>query len=230
MSRVAGHGTCFAGAYKRGCGRCELRIERMWPFTRESALERKLVHFYAGMIEACGNPTGDAKRTARELLALAKKQACSDPDLLPNFADLLLEREVTDDSTRQMLAKKRAEGVTDADIKWWLGLDKIERHLLIAVNDWARMAAFLKHRDEGLSEEQAVAQLRKAFPIFGDPDDTKNVRGDDRALPFELMERVNLWAEKEKGLLNESSGTAARLRSAGSMNALIRNEIRAGRL
>ena len=200
----------------------------MWPFTRESALERELVQFYAGMLEACGNPTGDAKRTARELLATAKREARSDPDLPPNFAGLLLEREVTDDSTRQMLAKKRAEGVTDADIKWWWGLDKLERHLLIVVDDWFRLAAYKKDRAEGLSEEQAVAQLGKSFPIFGDPDDMKNVKGDDRALPYELKERVNLWAEK--GLLDESSGTATRLRSAGSMNALIRNEIRAGRL
>jgi hypothetical protein len=201
----------------------------MWPFTPESALERKLVQLYSGMLETCGNPTGDAKRTARELLALAKKQARSDPDLPPNFADLLLQREVTDDSTRQMLAKKRAEGVTDADIKWWWGLDKLERRLLIAVDDWVRLAAFEKYRAEGLSKEQAVAQLRKSFPIFGDPDDTENVKGDDRALPYELKERVNLWAEKGL-LLDESSGTAARLRSAGSMNSLIRNEIRAGRL
>ena len=200
----------------------------MWPFTRESALETKLVQQYAGMLDACFAPSDEAKRAVRDLLALAKKQARSDPDLPPNFGDLLVEREVTDDSTRQMLAKKRAEGVTDADIKWWWGLDKLERRLLILVDGWSRLAAFKKYRAEGLTEEQAVAQLRKSFPIFGDPDDMKNVKGDDRALPYELKERVNLWAEK--GLLDESSGTAARLRSAGSMNALIRNEIRAGRL
>jgi len=200
----------------------------MWPFTRDSALERKLVQFYAGMLDACGNPTGDAKRTARELLVLAKKQARSDPDLPSNFADLLLEREVTDDSTRQMLAKKRAEGVTDADIKWWWGLDKLERRLLIVVDDWFRMAAFKKYRAEGMSEEQAISQLGKSFPIFGGPEDTKNVKGDDRPLPFELKERINQWVGT--ALQDKALETATSSRSAGSMNALIRNEIRAGRL
>jgi len=199
----------------------------MWPFTPESALERKLVQFYAGMLETCGNPTGDAKRTARELLAIAKREARSDPDLPPNFGDLLIEREVTDDSTRQMLAKKRAEGVTDADIKWWWGLDKLERRLLIVVDDWFRMAAFKKYRAEGMSEEQAISQLGKSFPIFGGPEDTKNVKGDD-PLPFELKERINQWAGR--ALQDKALETATSSRSAGSMNALIRNEIRAGRL
>jgi len=206
--------------------RFELRIERMWPFPRESALERELLEQYTAMIEACGIP--GAKRIARQLLSLAKQQARSDPDLPPNFGQILLEREVADDSTRKILAPKRTEGVTDADIKWWWGLDKLERRLLIVVNDWFRMAAYKKDRAEGMSEEQASSQLGKSFPIFGNPEDTKNFKGDDRPLPFELKERINRWAEG--CYQDESPGTSGRLRSHSSMNALIRSEIRAGRL
>ena len=206
--------------------RLELRIERMWPFTRESALERDLLEQYTAMLDAGGLP--GANGIARQLLALAKQQARSDPDLPPNFGHFILEREVTDNSTRQMLAPKRAEGVTDADIKGWWGLDRLERRLLIVVNNWFRMAAYKKYRAEGMSEEQASSQLGKSFPIFGDPEDTKNVKGDDRPLPFELKERINQWVEG--GYRYESPGTSGKLRSASSMNALIRSEIRAGRL
>ena len=195
----------------------------MWPFTRALPLERELTQQYAVMFEAYGIP--EAKRTAKDLLTLAKKQACSDPDLPPNFDNLLLEREATDNSTKQMLAAKRAEGVTDADIKWWWGLDKLERRMLIVVDDWFRMAAFQKYHAEGMSAEQANFQLRKSFPIFGDPQDTKNVKGNDRPLPFELKERINQWA-----LRNESAKIPSELRRTTSMNALVRSEIRAGRL
>jgi hypothetical protein len=195
----------------------------MWPFTRESPLERELVQQYTATFEACGIP--EANRTAKDLLSLAKKQARSDPDFPPNLGHLLLEREVTDNSTRQMLAPKRADGVTDADIKWWWGLDKIERRMLIVVDDWFRMAAFKKYRAEGMSAEQASSRLRKSFPIFGDPQDTKNVKGDDRPLPFELKERINQWASR-----NKSVETFSELQRATSMNVLVRSEIKAGRL
>jgi hypothetical protein len=195
----------------------------MWPFTRALPLGRELMQYYAGMFEACGIP--EAKRTAKDLLALAKKQACSDPDLPPDFGNLLLEREATDNSTKQMLAAKRAEGVTDADIRWWWGLGKLERRMLIVVDEWFRMAAFLKHEAEGMSEEQATSELRKSFPILGDPQDTENVKGDDRPLPFELKDRINEWA-----LRNERGELASELRRTTSMNALIRSEIKAGRL
>jgi len=70
--------------------------------------------------------------------------------------------------------------------------------------------------------------LGKSFPIFGGPEDTKNVKGDDRPLPFELKERINQWVGT--ALQDKALETATSSRSAGSMNALIRNEIRAGRL
>jgi hypothetical protein len=198
----------------------------MWHFARESPLERELVQLYTGMIDACGMP--DAKCIVKELLALAKQQASSDSNLPPDFGEVLIQREMSDDSTRQLLAKKRAEGVTDADIKWWWGLDKIERRMLIVFDDWFRMAAYKKHRAEGKSEEEALSLLSKSLPIFGDPEETKNLKGDDRPLPFELKERINRWVEVV--LLNEPIGTSSEFQSTGSMNALIRSEIRAGRL
>ncbi len=200
----------------------------MWPFTRKPSLERRLEGQYAEMLGTWGLPKGHAKRTARQLVAMARQQARSDPNLPPNFGLVLIERETTDDSIREMLAGKRAEGVTDADIKWWWGLDNIEQRLFIVVDDWCRVASFKKYCAEGLTEEQAIAQLRKAYPIFGDPKDARDVKGDDRPLPFELKNRVSKWADVALG--KESVRDASQQPPITSMNALVRSEIRAGRL
>lgn len=197
----------------------------MWPFTHESPLERKLREQYTVTLGGYGLPAAQAKWTVEQLLAVAKQQARSDPELPPNFGELLIQREVADDSGRQMLASKRAEGVTDPDIRWWWGLDNLERRLLIALDDWFRIAAWKQYRAEGMSEEQAITHLRKSFPIFGDPQNTKTHKGDDRPLPFELKDRINQWAMR-----NSSPKTLSELGQFTSMNAAIRSEIRAGRL
>jgi len=200
----------------------------MWPFARQSPLERRLLDFYSGMLKASGFPSNMAKQFAKELISMAKEQARSDPDLPPNTGNLLIEREATDDSIRQMLAKKKADGVTDDDIRWWWSLDKLERRLIIAFDDWFRMAAYTKHSSEGLSREDSAAKVRSAFPIFGDQQETDKLKGDDRPLPFELKDRVNKWIERQmpEGIIE----LAEKGRDATSMNAIIRNEIRAGRL
>ncbi len=197
-------------------------------FSRKSALERQLEKRYAEMLLAFGVRGGQAKRIAKELVALAKKGADSNPQPPPNFGDLLLQREGTDSDARDMLAKKRAEGVGHTDIKWWWNLNELERRLLITFDDWVRLAAYKKHCSSGLSAQQAAAQVRKSFPIFGDPGDTADVTGDDRPLPYELKDRINAWVQRQQ--MADPAGFAVNEQSATSMNAVIRREMRAGKL
>ena len=53
-----------------------------------------------------------------------------------------------------MLAKKRAEGVRDEDIRWWWSMHDLERRMMIKVDDISRLALYIKLREtEGLTEE-----------------------------------------------------------------------------
>jgi hypothetical protein len=51
--------------------------------------------------------------------------------------------------------------------------------------------------EDRLSEEEAAKEVKKYFPIFGDPDDTSTSSGDDRPLPCELKDRINIYIQKK---------------------------------
>lgn len=194
-------------------------------FSRRRPIERQLEEEYTKFIMQFGWPQTSARKTAKDLLAIAKRECSSDPDLPPNYGDVLLQQEGSDPTVNVLLVAKRHEGVTDTDIKWWWTLDKLERRLLIAVDDWFRLAAFSKYRSSGLSGEEAAKKLRQSFPVFGDPTNLDNAAGDDRPLPYELKDRINKWASR-RGITQ----LGAEVDHATSMNALIRSDIRAGRL
>lgn len=63
--------------------------------------------------------------------------------------------------------------------------------------------------------------------MFGNPDDTTLTSGDDRPLPYELKDRVNTWMHKEMASPDEFR---RRVEESSTFNALVRSEIRAGRL
>ena len=196
-------------------------------FSRRSQLERSLEQQYAVMFVASGMSARDAQRTAERLVADAKaeSEAPDAPKLPPRVGDILIEREASDPS---MLEPKRRDGVTDEDIRWWWGLHDLERRVLLKVDDIMRMNAFNRFRQSGLCAEDATARLGRTFPIFGDPDDTRHGSGDDRPLPYELKDRINTWAARQQGADPEELDRE--VAAASSMNALVRREIRRGRL
>ena len=63
--------------------------------------------------------------------------------------------------------------------------------------------------------------------MFGDPDDTTNTTGDDQSLPWELKDRVNIWMQKQRA---SPEAFKKRVEQSPTFNALVRAEIRAGRL
>jgi hypothetical protein len=74
-----------------------------------------------------------------------------------------------------------------------------------------------------------MAVVTRVVPLYGEPweDERDGVSGDDRKLPVELEHRVDRWARK-------NAWDRERLRSMesrfSSFNALVRAELRAGRL
>ena len=99
--------------------------------------------------------------------------------------------------------------------------------MMMKSDDMSRLALFMKLRQEDqLSEEDAATHVKKHFPIFGDPDDTATSSGDDRPLPFELKDRINLYIQERSQ--RDPSKYKKDMAEASSFNALIRKEIRAG--
>ena len=76
--------------------------------------------------------------------------------------------------------------------------------------------------DQGLEPAEAVAQVRRSRPIFGDPRHPSEYQSeDDRPLPRELKSRVSTAAAMLATRVTDRHT---------SMNAVVREAIRAGRI
>ncbi len=126
-----------------------------------------------------------------------------------------------------MLAKRRKEAVRDEDIRWWMNRHELDRKMMIKVDDISKLALFKKLMEEDhRSEEEAAKEVKKYFPIFGDPDDASTSSGDDRPLPFELKDRINIYIQKRSQ--TDPTKYKKEIAKSSSFNALIRKEIKKG--
>ncbi len=201
-------------------------------FGSSSNLERELEEYYVPTFQMMtGMPLTQARSAFRDILKQAKEEAKNEGTLnLPrNFGDILLEKESGDEKIKSMLAKKRKEGVTDKDIKWWWNMHDLERRIMLKVDDIHRLALFEKLREkEGLSVEEAARRIGKSFPVFGDPDDTTRTTGEDRPLPYELKDRINIYIEKRSQVDPEQF--KKEIEGSSSVNSFIRKEISKGNI
>lgn len=195
-------------------------------FAKYNEKEKTLLDLYTREFQKMNMP--EPSKMAENLLDEAIKE--SKKVALPsNAGDKILEKEKNDESTRRVLEKKRREGVCDEDIKWWWNLDGVERMMMLKVDEFHRLALLIKCRQEdGLSDEQAAEQVRKHHPIYGNPEDTTHTQGEDRPLPEELKDRINIYVEKK--FTNDSEKFKKEIEQSSTFNALIRKEIRAGKL
>lgn len=175
------------------------------------------------------SPT-QAKQHFRSILKQAKKDSDSEgmSYLPPNYGDVRLKKEATDEGIRAVLTKIRKEGVKDEDIRWWWNLHDLERRMIVAVDNVSRLAMFTDCLKNGMNPEDAAKRIRRAFPMFGNPDDTTHSFGNDRPLPHELKDRINVYIEKRsKTDLEQFKRDIAR---HSTFNALIREEISNGEI
>lgn len=194
-----------------------------------SDIQSQLENLYVPMFQMMGMSIAQAKSTFRDLYRLAESEAEKEGSInLPtNLGDVLLQNEGSRPETQSMLAKRRKEGARDEDIRWWLNRHELDRKMMTKVDEMSRFALFLKLRQEdGLCEEEAARQVKKYFPIFGDPDDTSTSSGDDRPLPFELKDRINLYIQERSQ--RDLAKYKENMTQSSSFNALIRKEIKAG--
>jgi len=119
--------------------------------------------------------------------------------------------------------------VREEDIRWWHGLSLDDCKALEQEDNVFRLAAFQKFiEDEGLSDSDAGRKVRLRFPTYyGSLDQRANERfaltAADAKLPYVLKDRVN------RAAMNRLIDRQA-VERASSVNALIRQLIRGGRI
>lgn len=192
-----------------------------------SQLEKELEKLYTDMfVNTLGMNQDEAETTVKQLIIKAKdivKQTGEDK-FPSNMAELI----INDPKMKPAYERRKNEGVKDEDIRWWWNLQPLERHMMLQVDEFHKMALFIKEREEGKSAEEAAMVGRKYHPFFGDSNDTTHVSGDNRLLPEELKDRINKYIEKR--MLNDATQYKKDVENSSTFNALIRKEIGEGDL
>ncbi len=158
-------------------------------------IERQLRKQYLPvLVRDMGLSPAQARRHFKDLFKQITKDAKREGtfDLPLDMGDKLLEKEKTDEKVKATIAKKRADGIRDEDIRWWWNMPDQARRMMNKIDEVFVYALYLKFtKDEGLSPKEANLKIWKTRPMFGNPDDVPEMKGADRPLPEELKDRVN---------------------------------------
>jgi hypothetical protein len=101
--------------------------------------------------------------------------------------------------------------------------------MMLKFDDVNKLSVFARIRkEEGLNEEEAAKEVRKFHVIYGDPDDTTHTVGDDRPLPEELKDRINIYIIKKSTTDREKY--KKEIEGSSTLNALLRKEIKKGNI
>jgi len=178
--------------------------------------------------EIVGMSPSQAKSAFHNIIQEAKKESLKEysSGLSENVGDFILAKELSDEKIRSIVAKKRNEGVRDQDIRWWFNMRDLEIRILLKVDDISIHSLFVKLREHGLSEDDAAKEIRKRYPLFGDPDDTSQSTGEDRPLPYELKNRINIFVQKR--LQKDPETFKNEIEGSSTFNALVREEVKKG--
>lgn len=197
--------------------------------------KKQLIDNYATMLLDSGFTKSEAKKAARFMFEEAQKNAWIIPECriandiwCAGMGDYLLSIENKDPNKRSFLDSIRAEGATDEDIRNYRNMTPIERAMADQLDKTNRLASYLEFVESGMTPERAAREVYKYHPRYGDPSDTSDASGEDRPLPDDLKDRVSKYVLKMTK--SNPSGFKSWLSRHSSMNALIRDAIRDGRL
>jgi hypothetical protein len=119
------------------------------------------------------------------------------------------------------------DGVTPEDSQWYWSLPALARAVMQEFDKELREAMwFICHR-VNICIEDLEEDLRRRLPTFGN---NRSADSEDAPLPWELRRRFATFIFTVMRDEVKSRAWSDRVRQASSMNALIREEIRAGRL
>ena len=145
-----------------------------------------------------------------------------------DYGNLLLAREGEDEKVRSMLASRRNEGVRNEDVLWWWNMHDLERRMMLKVDEQRRTTQYLRHRQAGLSKDEAGERVRTYYPTYGDPEDLPEAGPEDNHLPPELKRRIDRYIQKRLEI--DGDGLKKEMEASTTFNALVRKEIRNGKL
>ncbi|OJI07302.1 hypothetical protein BK005_01905 [bacterium CG10_37_50] len=187
-------------------------------FNKYNQIEQELLEMYSSIL--------GSREIAQSLLDTAI-ELDKQNKMPPMAGDLIIEKAKTDEKAHASLEKKRKEGVRDEDIRAWWNLHGVERMMMLKVDEMSKTTLYLALLEQGKPVEEALNMVAKHHPVFGNPEDTSHGEGDDRPLPEELKDRINIFVEKQ-GLGNPEY--KKKVDSFSTFNALVRHEIRNGNI
>ncbi|MEK7652416.1 MAG: hypothetical protein AAB334_00460 [Patescibacteria group bacterium] len=195
-------------------------------FSKYNEIEKGLLETYSKLFADINLP--DSRKMAGDILDQCIENSKKEGHYnLKDVGDTLLEKEKSSGQVNPNFESKRTEGVKNEDIRWWFNLNDVERRMMLKIDEFHRMSLFIHEVESGKTEEEADKTVRKYHPIFGDLKDETHGSGDNRPLPLELKDRINIYIEKQ-GVGNPEF--KKKIDSSSTFNALIRNEIRAGNI
>jgi hypothetical protein len=98
--------------------------------------------------------------------------------------------------------------------------------MMLKIDEFYKMSLFIAEVDSGKTSEEAGETVKKYHPFYGDLNDETNGKGDDRPLPLELKDRINLFIEKQ----STNPGYKEKFLTYSSFNSFIRDNIRKGKI
>lgn len=194
----------------------------------QSRLERQLHDLYVAMLcGLAGFTARKAEQAVSEALAMCKQQGKAEgtADLPNGFGDRLVEAaRMGDPKSKRIVEKARREGATDDDIKEWWNLPDLCRRMVLWSEDLFRYTVFLHAKDDdGLSAEEAAARVHRMFPIYGNPEDTSKLSGENRPLSHELRGRIDAYKQ-----VHGADFISKQVENFPSYNAFVRQAIKTG--
>lgn len=195
---------------------------------QNTAIERELHELYTRMLESrLGWTPSEATRAVSGAIAACKREGKAEgtADLPEDFGDVLIVAAGSGEpKSKRIVDKARREGATDDDIREWWNLPDIARRMVLWSENIFRLAVFTHGKEEdGLSPEQAAARVHKMYPIYGDPEDTSKLTGENRPLSHELRGRVDSYQQ-----VHGAEYIAEQVKRFSSYNAFVRHAIRQG--
>lgn len=198
-------------------------------------IEFELSEFYINYFISTGVSKNEAQEMVAGMILSAKNDAEKEgTNNLPlNFGDSLLEKEKTDINIRKMLKQKRIEGVTDEDIRGWWNLHDLERRMALKYDELTQFTMFTYYIGNPprakMSKEEinkyATDIVKKYNAQYGESE--SGDESDDRKLPCELKDRVNIYIQKR---MNDANKYKKDIEMSSSFNSLVRKEIERGKL
>lgn len=132
----------------------------------------------------------------------------------------------------------RSEGATDENIVWWWNLSPIDRIMLRGTDKAFRQAALLEFINMGIKPEELIEKGKRTFTNYVEdkpdissmtPGDKEYFLSEDRPLPIELHNRVDIYLKN-----NSDSNNLYKMQQEkdtfSSANAWVRYLIKNGRL